>query len=135
MEAIFSKSLSQIVTDNYQTAQIFENYGLDFCCKGKRSLLSACEEKQIDVDTILKDLDTVIKPGDHTSDFNEMSLTELSEYIIRVHHTYVKLNMPQIFNYILRVTTKHGDQYTFLAEVKRLFDELRKDFEEHMENE
>src|SRR5215212_6672162 len=120
METILDSSLSQIVTDHYQSARIFESYGLDFCCKGKRSLRSACEEKNIDLDIILEDLTTVIHPGEQTSNFNEMSLTALADYIVRVHHTYVKMNMPQIYNYISRVASKHAAQFPYINEVAGL---------------
>jgi regulator of cell morphogenesis and NO signaling len=66
------------------------------------------------------------------SDVNNMSLTELAEYIVRVHHTYVKLNLPQIFNYVLRVATKHGDRFPFMKEVYLLFAEVREEMTQHM---
>ena len=37
-------TLAEIVTENIRAAVVFEEYGLDFCCKGKRSLTEACVE-------------------------------------------------------------------------------------------
>ena len=48
--------ISDIVRNHYQTAQVFEKYGLDFCCKGKRPLAEACEEKGFDTEQIFKEL-------------------------------------------------------------------------------
>jgi regulator of cell morphogenesis and NO signaling len=127
-----NKTLSQIVTMHHQTAQVFENYGLDFCCKGKRSLNSACKEKQIPLQDILRDIDQALQTEAASSAFNTMSLTELVENIVRVHHGYVKANLPQITEYIFRVATKHGDTFPYMKEVYALFTHLKQQFEEHM---
>jgi regulator of cell morphogenesis and NO signaling len=135
MQDLANKTIAQIVTDHYQTARVFENYGLDFCCRGKRPLAAACQEKDIAVEHVLDDLYKLLKTDDTRSDFNTMSLTELAEYIVRVHHNYVKQQMPQIFNYVLRVASKHGDRYPFMSQVHALFNELTAELTEHMEKE
>ena len=132
MKELSNKTLSQIVTDHHQTARVFENYGLDFCCKGKRSLQSACEEKGVPVENLLEELYEVVMIDDNPSDFDKMSLTELAEYIVRVHHGYTTRNMPPITDYIGRVAAKHGDKYPFMVEVYTLFSELSREMMEHM---
>ena len=72
MQDLSNKTLSQIVTENYQTAQVFEKYGLDFCCKGKRLLSAACEEKQISYETVLRDLYHVLPAENRPSEFIQM---------------------------------------------------------------
>jgi regulator of cell morphogenesis and NO signaling len=47
----------------------------------------------------------------------------------------VKLNLPQIFNYVLRVASKHGDSFPYMKEVYVLFAELKEEFEQHMQKE
>ena len=132
MQHLLDKTLSQIVTETYQAARIFEKYGLDFCCKGKRPLREACQEKQISIEPLLNELkETMAKPaGNHH--FNEMSLTELAEYIVRIHHGYVKTHAPQILDYIWRVASKHGDRFPFMHQVYTLFDELKTELDQHM---
>lgn len=135
MNNLLDQTLSQIVTEHHQAAQVFEKYGLDFCCKGKRPLRSALEEKELNKATVLSELENALGRNMISMDFGAMSLTELAEYIVRVHHTYVKLNSPQIFNYILKVASKHGDRYPHMREVYELFAEVRAELESHMEKE
>jgi regulator of cell morphogenesis and NO signaling len=135
MKDLSSKTLSQIVTDNYQAARVFENYGLDFCCKGKRPLATVCDEKKIAVEKVLEDLYQAMAADDDLFEFDSMSLTELAEYIVRVHHSYVKLNMPQISNFALKVATKHGEHFPYMKEVYFLFAELAEEMDKHMEKE
>lgn len=47
MENVTDKTISQIVADDYRTAQVFKNHNIDFCCKGNRSVSAACEEKRL----------------------------------------------------------------------------------------
>src|SRR5215213_5724651 len=113
MTDLLDRTLSQIVTENYQAAYVFEKYGLDFCCKGKRPLKDACKEKQIAVDNLLNELNIALSTRTVGNAFTEMSLTELAEYIVRVHHNYVKQNAPQILAYVTKVATKHGDHFPY----------------------
>jgi regulator of cell morphogenesis and NO signaling len=132
MNELLHKTLSEIVTDNYQAARVFENYGLDFCCKGKRPLEEACKEKGITISDIARDLSEAIAADSSSRDFNNMSLTELYEYIVAVHHSYCKVNMPQIFNYVSRVTNKHGDRFPYMQQVYFLFGQLQQEMDQHM---
>lgn len=131
MNELLNKTLSQIVTENFQAARVFEKYGLDFCCKGKRPLQEALNEKQAG-QNLLVELQEAIALPNTAPEFNEMSLTELAEYIVRVHHKYTRVNMPEILSYVLRVATKHGDRFPYMKEVYLLFTELKEEMDQHM---
>jgi regulator of cell morphogenesis and NO signaling len=135
MSELLNKTISQIVTDHHQTAPIFEKYGIDFCCKGKRPLADACTERALNKEEILAELNNAIASQSAAIDFNALSLTALADYIVRTHHTYVKFNMPQIYNYVLRVATKHGDRFPFMKEVFQLFSEVQEELSQHMQKE
>jgi regulator of cell morphogenesis and NO signaling len=132
MNELLNKTISQIVTDYHQTAPVFEKYGIDFCCKGKRPLVDACTEKALNKDEIIAELNNAIEGQSSSKDFNAMSLTTLADYIVRTHHTYVKSNMPQIYNYVARVATKHGERFPFMKKVYQLFSELQEEMTQHM---
>ena len=135
MTELLNKTLSEIVTSNYQAARVLELHGLDFCCRGKRTLQDACAEKQLPTTSLLTELSHVLNIKDLSSEFQHLSLTELVEYIVRVHHTYVKLNSSHILGYALKVATKHGDRFPYMKDVYMLFAELTEEMAEHMEKE
>jgi regulator of cell morphogenesis and NO signaling len=135
MTDISNKTISQIVTDHYQTARVFEKYRLDFCCKGKRRLVAACEEMNIPVEPILDDLYECLSTQEEQPLFVDMSLAELTAYIVRVHHTYVKFNAIPITNYLLKVAGKHGDRFPYMKEVYQLFVQLVNELHDHMVDE
>jgi regulator of cell morphogenesis and NO signaling len=132
MKDLLNQTISQIVTDYHQTAPVFEKYGIDFCCKGKRPLQTACEERALNKDEILAALNNAIATQSAPTDFSALSLTALVDYIVQTHHTYVKFNMPQIYNYVLRVATKHGERFPFMKEVYMLFAEVQEDLNQHL---
>ena len=132
MNELLNKSISQIVTDYHQTASVFEKYGIDFCCKGKRPLIDACAEKQLSKEQVLQELENAIATKTPGTDFNQMSLTALADYIVRTHHTYVKFNLPQIFQYVAKVAMKHGERFPYMKEVYRLFAEVQEELTQHM---
>ena len=135
MTELMNQTLSQIVTENYQAAQVFEKYGLDFCCKGKRPLTDACKEKSLPVENVVKDLTQALNSADNQKEFKEISLTELAEYIVRVHHNYVKQSMAPILMYVLKVATKHGSRFPYMHEVYDLFLEIEEEMTSHMAKE
>ena len=45
-----NQTLASIVTLNHQAVAVLEKHHLDFCCKGKRTLAEACNEKGLSVE-------------------------------------------------------------------------------------
>jgi len=133
---IFSKTLAQIVSDNHKAAAVFEKYSLDFCCKGKRTLHAACEERDLPTETIAGELELVFNRNETGSvDFNKLTLARLADYIVSVHHAYTREALPQIFHYLQKVSFKHGDRHTELRQIFEKFSELKSEMEMHMQKE
>ena len=135
MTTLSSKTLAQIVNENHKTAYVFEKYRLDFCCKGKRLLKQACDEIQVPVEKVIADLEIVTSDTKVSVDFDKMSLSQLTEYIVLTHHDYVKKKLPLIYSYLQKVTSKHGDRHPEMLAVFNAFAELAEDMIEHMEKE
>jgi regulator of cell morphogenesis and NO signaling len=133
MQQLLSKTLAQIVNENHQAAQLFEKYGLDFCCKGKRPLEIACNEKNLTASDIAAELEILLNNKvKAVIDFNEMSLTELATYIVSTHHQYVKRESPQILAYLHKIASKHGDRHPELADIYENFLALKQELDQHM---
>jgi regulator of cell morphogenesis and NO signaling len=137
MKELMTKSLAQIVNSNHRAATVFEKYHLDFCCKGKRSLQQACTESELPVDDILSDLEkTTQQNNDKVSiNFDNLSLSQLAEYIVTTHHEYVKKEMPAIAMYLQKVTSKHGGHHPEMLKVFEIFMAVKEEMEQHMQKE
>jgi len=133
IENIEQKTLSEIVTEDFRSAAVFEKYGLDFCCHGNRSLIEAANEKQLSAESVVADLAVVLKSNDSSSlDFNNMELDALVEYIINTHHSFVREKLPFITELGKRVVNAHGANHPEVLEIAQLFAGVKVEFEGHL---
>ena len=130
--------VKDILTSNIKAAHVFEKYGIDFCCKGNRPLKEACDEKNVSVDKILSELNSVAESNNEsTSDmrFENWDLKFLIDYIVNNHHSYVRNAIPQMMPHLEKVAFKHGNKYPELADIKSLFEGVAEDLISHMHKE
>ena len=138
MESLLEKKLATIVTENSQAAAVFEKYGLDFCCKGKRTLLAACEEKGLNPQSLDADLQMVFQStvaGKHHFPYEKLPSTDLCDYIIDTHNAYVKEELPRILGYAQKVASKHGERFPSLNKLLMLVEELSNELIPHLQKE
>jgi regulator of cell morphogenesis and NO signaling len=135
--SLSSLTLAQIVNNNHQAASVFEKYHLDFCCKGKRSLEQACAEQQLSVSQVSEELESLFGKNSTKGsiDFDQMNLTQLCDYIVHTHHAYVKNEMPQIYAYLHKVSSKHGDRHPELYKIFQAFGAVKEEMDGHMKKE
>jgi len=135
MNVLASKTLAQIVTNNHKAASIFEKHHLDFCCKGKRTLEQACSESDIKIEEVIEQLEKAGDTNDLKTNYNELSLAQLSEHIVSTHHNYVKNEMPALLGYLQKVASKHGDRHPEMNKVFQIFGAVKEEMEFHMQKE
>jgi len=136
MQDLLEQRLSDIVKSSPSSARILEKYHLDFCCKGKRTLQEACDEKQLSAKEIGIELEANLQPLDAESVmFNTMSPAELCRYIVARHHVFVRQYVPIILGHLEKVATKHGDRYPVMVTVYQLFSEVSEELLQHMQKE
>ncbi len=125
------ETLGEIATKDLRKAEVFKKYGLDFCCGGKKTLEDSCKEKGLDVLQVKAELEDIGKINNliPQHDYNSWNLTFLIDYIINVHHSYVKNNIPAIEELCIKVAEHHGKQHPELLQIKAkaelLFSEIK----------
>ncbi len=130
------RTLGEIVTEDFRTAGIFQNAGLDFCCGGKKPLEQACNEKNISVATIVEKLeDLKSSPANPGQNFNEWPMDFLADYIVNIHHTFVKKNLPDLLFYTQKIADVHGNNHPELTEIAELFGKINTELLQHLKNE
>jgi regulator of cell morphogenesis and NO signaling len=136
MTNISQQTLASIVTNNHSTVPVLEQYHLDFCCKGKRTLAAACEEKGLSVEDIAAALQKATAPtGSQIMPFTQMTAEQLIGYILVHHHFYVKQSMPTIIGHLNKVAAKHGDTNPYMITVLNIFKEIQEEMTAHMQKE
>ncbi|MFW5699816.1 MAG: DUF542 domain-containing protein [Bacteroidota bacterium] len=90
-------TISEIVRESYNTAELFEKNRIDFCCGGDNSLEKACQKAGVDTGKIIPELESLMEEGDWDSRYVErLPLDELCDYIMGRHHTYINEKSPFI---------------------------------------
>jgi regulator of cell morphogenesis and NO signaling len=136
MKNIADTTLAALVTRNHHVVPVLEKYNLDFCCKGKRLLADACQEKGLDTRLVELELQDVMGVETKRSmPFTEMTAEQLINHILIHHHFYVKQSMPTIYSHLQKVVSKHGERFPWMVEVFRLFAEVQQEMTAHMQKE
>lgn len=131
-----TKTIGEIVTQDFRTATIFKEAGIDFCCGGKKTLEEACAEKGVDPERLQEKLDQPEKAaGAVTHKFNEWEPGFLCDYIVNVHHSYVRKALPDLVHYTNKIANVHGERHPELLEVADLFFQINNELLQHMKKE
>lgn len=134
------KSLGLLVTEQPSRARVFERMGLDYCCGGKQSLAAACEEKGLDVKSVVETL-SAFESLQHESkgvdgtDWSQESPTHLCDHIEQTHHTYLREELPRLASLVDKVSRVHGGTQPNLHQVRETFGALSRELMSHMQKE
>ena len=124
-----SATITDIVSADYRTADIFKKHDIEFCCAGKRALELVCKEKGVDPEMLQKELDQATRkvylPND--LNYNDWSIEFLTDYIINIHHVYLKKSLPLAKEYITRFAEGHYKKYPYAIELKECFEKVIKE--------
>ncbi len=131
-----NKTIGEYVADDFRTAAVFSKYGIDFCCKGNRTLDDVCAKKDINVSVIENEINAVLESkNDNGVDFKSWPADLLVDYIEKTHHRYVEEKTPVLLAYLDKINSVHGDNHPELAEVNTLFRICSGALAQHMKKE
>ena len=114
--ATLEHTVGQLVTERPSRAKVFETFGIDYCCGGKKPLKEAAAAKGLDptmVLGVLKIFDDQT-PADET-DWSKASMTALCDHIEQTHHHYLKQELPRMEFLVTKVANRHGDHQPHLV--------------------
>ena len=130
------ETLGELAAKDLRKAAVFKKYGLDFSCGGKQTVQEACAEKGMDLTKIEQELQQIDKtPTARPMPYDEWDLDFLSDYIVNVHHRYVRKNLPDLTAYAQKVMEVHSPQHPELIKVNNLIKVIGKELLAHMEKE
>jgi regulator of cell morphogenesis and NO signaling len=132
IEELRTTPVGAIVAADFRTAAVFERFGIDFCCGGRRSLAEACRTAAADPDAVVDALDALPPTIETEDDVTRWPIPRLIEFIVSTHHAYVRSSMPRIARYLTKLEEVHGSRHPELSRVAAYWDQVRGDLEQHM---
>jgi regulator of cell morphogenesis and NO signaling len=130
-------TISEIVKRDYRTADVFKKFGVNYCCGGNSTVEEVCNLQNINQNSLSDSLDSatktlVIPPWLR---FDEWSVDFLVDYIINVHHAYLKQMLPSLEVQLLSFVNNHRKKHPFLDDVNNTFNTLSSFLMEHTQDE
>jgi regulator of cell morphogenesis and NO signaling len=128
------RTVGEIAREEPRTVRVFEKFGIDFCCGGKRPLEDVCREQGVPLDEIRAALETAAAGRDTGgTDWNKASLEDLIGHIVVRHHAYLNEALPRISARIEKVASKHAEDYgNSIHSIAEVFEGLRAELGSHM---
>jgi regulator of cell morphogenesis and NO signaling len=128
-------TLGTLVTEHPTLARELERLGLDYCCRGRRSLEDACRDQGLDPATVAAALGEAAATDAGPDDWATMGPAELVDHLEATHHAYLWRELPRIEALADKVTTVHGAHHPELVAVRDAVRELRTELEPHLAKE
>ena len=128
--------IGDFVAHDFRTAAIFTKYGIDFCCKGQRTIDEVCAKDDINETNLLNDLNAVLATkNDSEVDLNSWPLDLLVDYIEKTHHRFVEEKTPIILQFLDKLCGDYGSNHPELFEITELFKGSTEELAPHMKKE
>ncbi|MDQ0158264.1 iron-sulfur cluster repair di-iron protein [Alkalibacillus salilacus] len=129
--------VADVVKEVPQSSDVFRQNRIDFCCGGKIPIEEAAENKFVNVDELLAEIDKIQTSNQQFDGIDPDKLTdeELVRYIQMKHHRFLRDELPALEPYVDRVAKVHGDGQPHLLQIKEIFDNLKVNLMHHQDDE
>jgi len=129
-------TVREIALEQPASIRIFEKFGIDYCCGGRKPLAEACAERSLTLDAILAEIEAAGQQAQPSAiDWATASLELLSATIVATHHTYVRREIPRLEQLARKVVARHGDDRPALKQIQQLIAVASADLLQHLDKE
>jgi regulator of cell morphogenesis and NO signaling len=128
-----NKTVREIALEQPASIRVFEQFGIDYCCGGRKPLAEACADRKVSADEILAALDAAANAGAVSgADWAQASLQQLVEHIVATHHEYVKRELPRLAMLAQKVVNRHGGTQPHLPAIQQVLAQLDEELIHHL---
>ncbi|GIM27424.1 iron-sulfur cluster repair di-iron protein [Clostridium polyendosporum] len=136
-EIKINETLGDIVLKFPEANEIFNKYKIDYCCGGNDPLDKAVNEKGLQVNEFLDELNKAYEKffdsGATLKKWEEEDPIDLINHIVSIHHIYTKKELPILDGLIFKILKVHFDHHgEELLKIHKLFGLLKVDIQEHL---
>lgn len=130
------RTVGELVAERPGRSRVFQDFKIDFCCQGGRTLREACERRGVALESVLEQLEAE-QHSNKAPDFNpaELPPTQLADFIVKKHHTFLRQELPRLHMMAERVAHVHGGHTPSLATIFEVFQGMEEELMSHMAKE
>lgn len=118
--------VSDIVKEDHHSVDVFRKHGIEYCCAGKFPLEDVCASKGIPFEQIKKELEDACRVVQlpHAMDYHSWNVDFLTNYIVNVHHGYLRRTLPDTKEILGKFASGHEKKFPYISDVARLYNKL-----------
>ncbi len=130
-ESLERAIVGDLAAADARIAAVFDRFGIDFCCGGRRPLAEACRRSRVDPAAVVQAIEALTPVG-ADNDVSRWPIDRLIDHIVDTHHAYVRAALPAIAHHLDKIAKAHAARHPELARVVAVFAELGSDLEQHL---
>jgi regulator of cell morphogenesis and NO signaling len=131
-----TQTVREIALEQPTAIRVFEEFGIDYCCGGRKPLAEACAAGNLEIDLVIAALEAAEKKVRvEVDNWAEKSMGSLSSYIVAKHHAYVKRELPRLAQLAQKVVNRHGAAKPELPLIADKLMQLDEELTEHLAKE
>jgi regulator of cell morphogenesis and NO signaling len=131
-----TQTIREIALEQPTSIRVFEQFGIDYCCGGRKPLADACAAGNLEMDSVIAALEAAAKkPDPGVENWADKSLESLSSHIVATHHAYVKRELPRLAQLAQKVVNRHGSTKTELLVIAATLTQLDEELTPHLAKE
>lgn len=130
---LLDRTVGELVAERPGRSRVFQAFKIDFCCQGGRTLREACERKGVALEAVVEQLEA--ESADKSAPANnpaELPIAELADYIVEVHHGFLRRELPRLHAMSERVAHVHGGHTPALVEMFHVFSGMASELASHI---
>ena len=125
--------VADIAARHPRSIDVFERYGIDFCCGGHRPLGEVCRAMGLDTAALTAEIEAAAAAetlAERT--LTDAPLEELIDHIVSRYHAALREDLPRLGRMADKVAEVHGTRHCELAEIASVYRVLRGELEPHL---
>lgn len=131
-----TQTVREIALEQPSSIRVFEQFGIDYCCGGRKPLAEACVAGNLEIDAVIAALEAAAQTPDvEAENWAGKSLEDLSSHIVATHHAYVKRELPRLALLAQKVVNRHGSTKTELPVIAATLTQLDEELTQHLAKE
>jgi regulator of cell morphogenesis and NO signaling len=133
MNATETKTVREWAIEVPNATRVFEKFGIDYCCGGKKPLNEVCEAASLKLDDVMKALDAAAQtPPVGGQDLASGPLAELIDHIVKTHHKFTREELARLQALTAKVESVHGKNHPELQQIQDTFAGLMQELLMHL---
>lgn len=127
-----TQTVREIALEQPTSIRVFEQYGIDYCCGGRKPLAEACAVKDVEVGDVIAALEAAARTQNTVAeDWSKKSLAVLSAHIVATHHAYVTRELSRLADLANKVVDRHGSTNSELPVIQSRLAQLDQELRAH----